>query len=375
MRIFGLISIFIGSIVWGHAQSNQKDESNKKPLNVVLMIGDGMGLAQITAGMYGNKNKTALEQFPVIGFHKSYSKDNLITDSAAGATAFACGIKTFNGAIGVDFDTIPQKTILEECESRGLATGLIATSTIVHATPAAFIAHQPSREMYEEIAADFLKTDIDLFIGGGKHYFDNRETDNRNLYKELQAKGYYVNDYFNIDFNEVRPEFGNNFAYFTANKQPLPASSGRDYLPVASKLAVQFLKQRSNKGFFLMIEGSQIDWGGHANDGQMIVDEFIDFDKAIQKVIDFAKRDGNTLVIITADHETGGFSINEGSTMENMKFEFTTNGHTASLVPVFAFGPNAEAFSGIYENTEIFNKMLKILGFVDHAGKISVTSR
>ncbi|MCB0644593.1 MAG: alkaline phosphatase, partial [Phaeodactylibacter sp.] len=122
------------------------------------MIGDGMGLTQITAGMYSNGNMLNLEQFPVIGLHKSYSKDNLITDSAAGATAFASGIKTYNGAIGVDSDTMPAKTILEEAEEHGLSTGLVATSTIVHATPASFIAHQKLRKMYEEIAADFLNT-------------------------------------------------------------------------------------------------------------------------------------------------------------------------------------------------------------------------
>ncbi len=337
----------------------------KKPKNVILMIGDGMGLAQISAAMYHNKNKISLERFPVIGFHKSYAGNNLVTDSAAGATAFACGEKTFVGAIGMDMDSVPMRTILEQAEDHGLATGLVATSTIVHATPASFIAHRHSREMYEEIASDFLKTDIDLIIGGGKYYFDNREKDDRDLYAELEAKGYMVDDYFKTDFFTVKPDLNRNFAFFTANKQPLTAAAGRKYLPFASRLAVDYLSGRNKEGFFLMIEGSQIDWGGHANDGEMVIQEVLDFDRAIQRVLRFAQRDGNTLVIITADHETGGLAINPGSIMGDIKTAFTTNGHTAALVPVFAYGPCSQYFAGIYENVEIYHKMKEALGFTD----------
>ena len=131
--------------------------------NVILMIGDGMGLTQITAGLYSNNNRLNLERFPVVGLHKSYASNNLVTDSAAGATAFSAGLKTYNGAIGVDPDTVAHQTILEEVEKLGKSTGLVATSTIVHATPASFIAHVKSRQMYEAIALDFLKTEIDFF--------------------------------------------------------------------------------------------------------------------------------------------------------------------------------------------------------------------
>ncbi|MEL6863797.1 MAG: alkaline phosphatase, partial [Bacteroidota bacterium] len=211
----------------------------KKPKNIILMIGDGMGLTQITAGMYINGNKLALEEFPIVGLHKSHSSSSLITDSAAGATAFACGIKTYNGAIGVDPDTIAHQTILEEMEDKGFHTGLIATSTIVHATPASFIAHQKSRKMYEAIAADFLKTDIDLFIGGGKKYFDRREKDDRNLYRELEDKGYFVSDYFERDFDKVTIPMDQKFAYFTADSDPVPAAQGREYLARASKISAE----------------------------------------------------------------------------------------------------------------------------------------
>lgn len=335
---------------------------NTRPLNIILMIGDGMGVGQISAGLYANGNQLNLERFPVVGLHKPHASNKLITDSAAGATAFACGIKTYNGAIGVDPDEKPVKSILEEAEEQGRATGLVATSTIVHATPASFIAHQPQRKMYEEIAADFLKTDIDLFIGGGKKYFDRREKDDRNLIEELRENGYLVSSYFDEEITELKPDSNKGFVYFTADDDPLPVSSGRDYLAPASRLSVEYLNLRSPAGFFLMIEGSQIDWGGHANNTDYIITEMLDFDKTIGDILDFAEKDGNTLVIVTADHETGGFAIDQTSSMGNIVGTFTSDYHTGTLVPVFAYGPGAERFSGIYENTAIYDKMRTLLG-------------
>lgn len=328
-----------------------------KPKNIIFMIGDGMGVTQISAGLYSNGNKLELERFKVMGLHKPYASNDLITDSAAGATAFASGIKTYNGAIGVDPDTIAHETLLEKAEKNGMATGLISTSTIVHATPASFIAHVKYRKQYEEIASWFLKTEIDLFIGGGQKYFSNREKDERNLYQELLDKDYKVSDYFKEDFNDFSFDTEKNIAYFTANDDPLPVLRGRDYLPSASKGAIDFLSERSQQGFFIMIEGSQIDWGGHANNTAYIISEMKDFDKAVGHALDFAEKDGETLVIITADHETGGFAINKGSTMDSIVGKFTSDYHTGDLIPVFAYGPGATSFGGIYENTAIFDKI------------------
>lgn len=339
--------------------------AEQKPKNIILMIGDGMGVAQITAGLYSNNNRLALEQFPVVGFHKSYSSSDLITDSAAGATAFSCGVKTYNGAIGLNADTIPCLTILEEAERNGLATGMIVTCPIVHATPAAFIAHQNLRAYNEQIATDFLKTDIDLIIGGGKRYFDHRDSDKRNLYEELLRKGYFVSDYMKAELEQLGFNAKQNFAYFTADTDPVPAQAGRDYLPYAVKQALPFLEQRSDKGFFLMIEGSQIDWACHAKKGEAMLAEMMDFNKTIEAVLNFARKRGNTLVIVTGDHETGGLSVNEGSKMNKLKMAFTSNSHTGTLIPVFAYGPSAPLFGGIYENTEIHKKMQQAFGFAD----------
>ena len=331
--------------------------------NIILLIGDGMGLTQTTAGMYANGNKTELEKFEFIGLHKSHASNNLITDSAAGATAFACGVKTYNGAIAVDDDKKSVVTILEEAEARGMATGLVATSTIVHATPASFISHNESTQNYEAIAADFLKTDIDLFIGGGKKFFERRK-DERNLTKELRQKGYVVTDFIEADLLKLNIDTSKNFACYTSEEQPLPVAQGRDYLPSVTKTSIEYLdKKAGDNGFFLMVEGSQIDWGGHANKADYIISEFIDFDKALKEAVAFAEQDGNTLVVVTADHETGGFAIQNTSTMDSLVTAFTSDYHTATMIPVYAMGPHANLFSGIYENTEIYFKMKKAFGW------------
>ena len=329
------------------------------------MIGDGMGVTQISAGMYSNGNKLNLEEFPVVGLHKSYSSDNLVTDSAAGATAFSAGIKTYNGAISVDTDTMPVVTILELAEAAGLPTGLVANCSIVHATPASFAAHNRARKNYEEIALDVMGADVDLLIGGGAKFFERREMDDRNLSTELRGRNYAVESFVNIEMEDVRPSTDKNYFYLTADTEPLPFSQGRDYLVPAAKMAPSFLKARDtqDKGFFLMIEGSQIDWGGHANKSDYIISEMIEFDNAIGKVLDFAKKDGETLVIVTADHETGGYAIQYGSKMDSIDGAFTSDYHTADLIPVFAYGPGSEHFGGIYENTAIFHKMKELFGF------------
>ena len=325
--------------------------------NVILLIGDGMGLTQISAALYSNDNKLNFEEFSFIGFQKSFSSDNLITDSAASATAFSCGVKTYNGAIGVNRDTLPVASIFEEAEANGMATGVITTSTIVHATPAAFLAHQPERKMYQEIALDISNSGADLLIGGGKKYFDKRTIDSRNLYKELANKNYQVSDFFQTDFSELSYSADKKLAYFTANGDPVPFAKGRNYLVPAAQMAPNFLTSRSRKGFFLMIEGAQIDWGGHANDLDYMLEEMLEFDQVIGEMLRFAKEDGETLVIVTGDHETGGLSINLGSKMNDLNPKFTTEYHTGTMIPVFAFGPGAELFSGIYDNTDIFQKM------------------
>lgn len=324
--------------------------------NIILLIGDGMGLSQISAGMYANNNQTPLESFPVVGLQKTHASNHLITDSAASATAISTGVKTYNAAIGVGPDSISRKTILEEAEERGLATGLVSSSTIVHATPASFISHNVNRRNYEAIASDFLNTEIDIFIGGGKKFFDRRE-DDRDLLSELKQNNYQVSHFAEYELQDIQIDQAKNFAYLTADQDPIPVNQGRDYLIDAADIAVNFLHGRSESGFFLMVEGSQIDWGGHANQTDYVLSELKEYNQIIQNTLDFARKDGNTLVIVTADHETGGFAIDESSEMNQIKGKFTSTKHTGTMVPVFAYGPGAESFAGIYDNTQIFSKM------------------
>lgn len=333
------------------------------PKNIILLIGDGMGLTQVTAGLYSNHNRLNLERFPVTGLIKTHSARHLITDSAAGATAFSCGCKTYNGAIGVTKDKKPCPTILEQAKQHGLATGLIASCSVTHATPASFVAHVASRGDVQEIAAFFLQTKIDLLIGGGLKSFNKRTLDQRDLYAEMKAAGYIVSNFAAAKLNDLKLPPERPFAWFSAEEEPARAANGRDYLPVAARIGPEFLKKRSGKGFFLMLEGSQIDWAGHDNNAPYAISEMLDFDAAIGEILKFAEADGETLVIVTADHETGGMAIEQGSAMDSLHVKFTTNYHTASMVPVFAYGPGAEKFGGVYDNTDIYRKMQSLFGF------------
>ncbi|WMX14785.1 alkaline phosphatase [Aureispira sp. CCB-E] len=326
--------------------------AGKRPKNVIFLIGDGMGLTQITAGSIAKKTPLILEKFRQIGLVKTYST-KLITDSAAGATAMATGSKTYNGAISMNIHQKKLKTILEYAEEKNWLTGIVTTATVTHATPACFYGHQPTRSrVNQKLAAEFMTKDIEVLMGGGWNYFKDG-LDGRDLIAEAQEKGYFVTD--NIEqVGDYRPE---KMICLISAKLPPKIEERGDFLPLAAKKAIDILSYPKSN-FFLMIEGAQIDWGGHKNESDYIVEEMLDFDRTIQQAFDFAKKDGNTLVIVTADHETGGYSINGGSKKEGkVEGKFTSDYHTATMVPIFAYGPGAESFTGIMDNTEIFFKL------------------
>jgi alkaline phosphatase len=333
------------------------------PKNIILLIGDGMGLAQVSAQVYwAGKRGSIFEQFPYVGFHKSQSCNDLTTDSAAGATAFSCGEKTTNGAIGVlPPDNAPCTTILEDLDSRGYATGMVVTCTATHATPASFIAHREMRAFTEEIALDYLKTSFDCLFAGGESLFQkSKRSDKLNLLDSLKARGYVLRH--GVGFKNLPMAGEKPFVVFTYQDEPPTASSGRQYLSRATRICCEYLPKRSEKGFFLMVEGSQIDWAGHSNDRAWMKAEMADFEKTVQAAVEFAAQDKQTLVIVTGDHECGGMSLNEGDTRKSFKARFSGRLHTPALVPVYAYGPQAERFNGIYENTLIYRKMRNALG-------------
>ena len=333
--------------------------SSKKPKNIILMIGDGMGLSQISAAMYSSKENLSLEKFKHIGLIKTHSASSIITDSAAGATAFSTGKKTYNGAINMSIDSIPLTPITVILNQENRKTGIIATSSVTHATPAAFYGNQINRyNVDEDLAKQFMVSNIHVLMGGGEDYFNNRR-DGQNLIDSLKKKNYTVID----SIIDHIPENTEKLINFCAPKEPVAQNMGRgDFLSLATEKGISVLNTNNTDGFFLMIEGSQIDWGGHDNNSNYIISETLDFDKAIQIAVDFAKLDNNTLVLITADHETGGYGITgRNKKSGELKTAFLNDDHTATLVPLFAFGPGAHQFTGTYDNTELYQKILECL--------------
>ncbi len=330
------------------------------PKNIILLIGDGMGVNQISAHNYENKNHSYFEWFKHIGFQKTHSSDNLVTDSAASGTAMLSGHKTDNTMVGVLPDSTPVQSFFEEGKERGYKAGFAVTSTVVHATPAVLYGHSVLRGNYDALAEDMANCNFDIMIGGGEKYFSTAKEISKTIRAKLKDKGYFL--------TRSRPtkkqlSQKDKIVWFTSDNDPLYALDGRKYLPEAGVLAANFLKQKSDKGFLLMIEGSQIDWALHANNTQKFLGEMEDFDKTIVRILDFAMRDKETLVIVTGDHECGGLAVNTGKKFKDLKIGYTARRHTATMIPVFAFGPGAETFTGIYDNTEIYHKMRAVLGW------------
>lgn len=332
------------------------------PKNIILMIGDGMGITEISAGMYLNGNKSSLEQFEYIGIQKTYSNNNVVTDAAAASTAIACGKKTNNGYIGVDKRGRAMENILEVAKRNGYATGLVTTTSLTYATPASFYAHRKSEAMTPQIADDLLEAKLNFFVGGGKKDFDKR-LDGQNLIEQLSGKGYSIATYLDKGFQFSNIDPGKNFGYFTADAEPAAISQGRDYFLPACDAAMAYLSKRQDKGFFLLINSAQIGKGGQTNDSDYITSEMMEFDMAIGAVLDFAIKDKETLVIVTANQETGGYAINPTSSMDTIVAAFTSTKNTAAMIPVFAKGPGEELFSSVFENTSIYDKMRRALGF------------
>ncbi len=336
------------------------------PLNIIFMIGDGMGVPQISTAYYFGDGTSNFSRFKSIGFHKSSATSHRITDSAAGATAFSTGQKTYKRAIGVSSDTIPQETILEQLQKQGYKTGLISLTTITHATPASFYAHVEDRDMHEEIAAQLIGAKVDFLAGGGRKFFSDR-TDGKQLFSNMLEQGYHLDT---LQLSE--PVLDQPNAYILADEGlPSKIDGRKDFLNEATTKALHYFNQ-NEEPFFMMIEGSYIDWGGHAENAEMVISEVADFDRTLGTVLDFVEEHPNTLLVVTADHETGGVSIGKfydvdestgekREVPEKVAVYFNTDQHSGELIPVFAEGKGAENFQGIYENNEIYHKMRSAL--------------
>ncbi len=332
----------------------------EKPANVILLIGDGMGLSQMSSIYFRDIDTVHFDRMTNIGLIKTWSADAKVTDSASSATAYSTGAKTYNGAIGVDSDTLRLENIIERIHPRGIATGLLATSSITHATPAAFYAHVASRNMHEDIARGLAHSNVDFFAGGGLKFFANR-TDGRNYFMMLGRHGFSMDSTALSQPDKIKGD--KRYGFLLASDEMPKMLDGRgDFLPDATTLALTYFKKK-NAPFFMMIEGSQIDWGGHANDAEYLMTEMEDFNLTLGRVLDFAEENGNTLVLVTSDHETGGFTLSAGDTYKTLNGTFSTGGHSATLVPVYAYGPGAASFGGIYQNTGLHDRILEVTGW------------
>jgi alkaline phosphatase len=344
-----------------------KKEASKSPKNVIFLISDGTGLSHISAAYYYKKSDVNYSRFQHIGLITTHSSQEYITDSAASATAFATGEKTNNGAVGVLEDSTQLKNLVEIASKKGVKTGIVATSAITHATPASFFAHVMSRNFEEKIALQLINSDIDYFAGGGKKFFNNR-FDKLNLFDAQSSNEFIIDTLALKPFESIKNHKKQAFV-LSADGMPKMNDGRGDFLSKATLLGIEFLHQ-NDAPFFLMSEGSQIDWGGHDNDVEYLISELLDFDETLGYVLDFAEQDGETLVIVTSDHETGGFTLSaknytnsEGRVYKDyskLDPKFSTNGHSATLIPVFAYGPGSELFSGVYDNTDIFKKIIQL---------------
>ena len=333
------------------------------PENIILFIGDGMGVSHITAGKIalGNIN---LERFSTVGLVTTHSANRLITESAAASTALATGYKTNNRAISVSVDKEPLKTLFEYAKEKDKSIGVVVTKSVTGATPAAFLANAEDRRQQADIAEQIANSDIDVLFGGGWGYFvpggskGSRRKDQKNLLTVLETRMPVIFTDDKISTHTESPKLAALLA-----PGSLPKAVDRNYsLSRLTRIALDILSRNRN-GFVLMVEGSQIDSAAHDHDPQYLIAELIDFDDAVGTGLDFAQKNGRTLIVVTADHETGGLAVHEGSIQDRQvtSTAFTTTGHTAAMVPLFAYGPGSARFSGIQDNARIGQNLIQLL--------------
>ena len=322
-----------------------------KAKNIILVIGDGVGPNQITLSRIaigGLDFRLFIDQMPYHGTSLTHSYDNAYTDSAAAATAWSTGFKTKTRYLSLDPDKKILETIVELLSKKGYASGVVATSSVTHATPAALYAHIDNRYEYKEIANQLINSSIHIALGGGKKFFDlNKINDTHHVLTSKESLQ------LNFDYSKKLIGLFDDDGIERSNEKPTQRQM--------TNFALKHLNKQCN-GFFLMTEGSQIDWAGHDNDANKMIEEFRDFDLTIKDLIKFVNKNNDTLLIITSDHETGGLQILKQDN-DNVIIQWGTGRHTSTPVGVHAYGPGAELFQGLMDNTEIHYKMLEAIDY------------
>jgi alkaline phosphatase len=346
----------------------------QSPRNIILYIGDGVGTAYWTAALF-EQGSLAVQQATVAGLTDTRAADAHVSDSAAGATVYSAGVRTYNGAIGVGMrcrdlfaaDSArvmrdpaacdPLEGVFDIADRRGIATGVVATSSVTHATPASFGAKVPYRRMQAEIATQLAARPLDVILGGGRGWFDGTlRADGRDILTGLCAGAACL--FSAAELQAYRPDDRRLVGLFAEDGMPKFVDRVPT-LPELTQVALQRLA-RADGGFFLMVEGSQPDWRGHDNRPlEEVVDEMVDFDRSIAVGLDFAREHPGTLVLVVSDHETGGLALVAGD--GGVVARYSTGNHTAEMTPHFAFGSGAERFSGIMRNDEIGQILVRMV--------------
>tara|TARA_Y100000816_G_scaffold52390_1_gene33634 strand:+ start:695 stop:2017 length:1323 start_codon:yes stop_codon:yes gene_type:complete len=352
-----------------------------KPKNIILLISDGMSLTQVSTYRLlkgGPNERIAVDKFPVSGIVLTHSENAIVTDSASSATAFSTGRKTNNGALGLDEDNKILENFTEIIDRYGYVSSLISTSEITHATPAAYASHVDLRWKTDEISLQMMESKVMTILGGGRHFFlpedlGGKRSDGLNLLEQMESSRMVMTEKKELDSFD-HSDLGKVVGLFADEALRDKEKPENHVFEPSSSEMLNFAINRSEKfnengckGFFIMLEGSQVDWAGHANDLNYLKREMQDFDEAVELALDYATQNPDTLVIATADHETGGLLIESSSptdyTAPEVKFSFNTGigygSHTGVPVPVYAYGPGSENFTGTLDNTDIFYAMLE----------------
>ena len=325
--------------------------------NIIFLIGDGMGLASASMmQLENNYEPTIFDSADNIALQKTYSLDNRVTDSAASGTALATGFKTNNTMLGQLPDGTNPESLMELAADKGKATGLVVTTYLQHATPGAFYAHVPSRHEYATISEQLLASDIDIAIGGGMAFFKERYNNHKKATKAITESGFTLVESLDADMS------GERILALLADKE---IENRTGYLAKATAMAIEHLDNNDN-GFVLMVEGSLIDGMGHGNDAKGQQGEMRDFMEAIEVAVAYAREHTDTLVVVTADHETGGLAIISGNADFNLseqgvEYKWATGGHSGVMVPIYLYGTGAELINGVMENADLGKRLKELI--------------
>ena len=329
--------------------SVQEPSRDNEVRNIIFMIGDGMGLEQVSCAWVLNHGKLNLDNFTSIGLSRTYCTNELITDSGAGGTALATGQKTAESHVGTAADSTDLASVLVKAQQLGKKTGVVVTCYLADATPCDFCCHNEYRYNQDDLIADYVECGVDYISGGGLDYFTVNRKDGRDITKEMAAAGYTVA----LTEDELLAADLPVIGLLAPDNLPVAMERGDLYRHTVARGLDILSRESGDKGFVMMLEGSCIDDWLHGNDIGKAMEELLDFDRTIGDVLEWAAADGHTLVVVTADHNTGALTLQDGNLEEGtIGVAFGSDGHNGIAVPVYAWGPGSNAFSGIRENAE-----------------------